>query len=143
MMKNTTTIKRYSSAILLPSFEERFKYLKLDGKVSEQTFGGHRYLNQRLYNSEKWKRVRREIIIRDNGCDLACPEYPIFGNLLIHHIEPITIDDILEERSCIFDQDNLICISYETHNQLHYGSSENVSFNEFTIRKMYDTCPWR
>ena len=135
-------IRTYSQALAIPSFEDRFNYLKLDGFVGDQTFGGHRYLNQDLYRSEEWKQIRREVIIRDNGCDLADPDRPIFGRVLIHHIEPITIDDILDRHSCVFDMENLICISFETHNALHYGNSETLP-KMYAERQPNDTCPWR
>ena len=123
MMKMNTTMTRnrtYSEAIKIPKFEDRFEYLKMQNYIGDPTFGGHRYLNQNFYRSEEWKKIRRDVIIRDNGCDLADPDRPIFGRVLIHHIEPITIDDILERKSCVMDLENLICVSYETHNALHY-----------------------
>lgn len=138
----TTKIKTYSEVILIPSFEERFEYLKTESFVGDQTFGGRRYLNQRLYQSDAWKRARRNVIIRDNGCDLAHPDHPIYRKLFIHHIEPITIEDILQRKPCIFDEDNLICISYETHNALHYGNSETLA-KPYVERRKNDTCPWR
>lgn len=140
--RNITRIRTYTLAIGIPSFEDRFEYLKMDGSVGIQTFGGHRYLNQKLYQSEEWRRVRRDVIVRDNGCDLAHPDHPIYGKILIHHLEPITADDILSRRSCVFDMDNLICISYETHNALHYGNSETLP-KPYVERTKNDTCPWR
>ena len=134
--------RTYSQVILLPNFNARFEYLKLNGIVSEITFGNHRYLNQSLYASYDWKRVRRKVIIRDDACDLADPERPIVGRVLIHHIEPITIDDILEHRKCVFDMDNLICVSFDTHNALHY-SDANLLPKPYISRSINDTCPWR
>ena len=146
MMKtNTTTMTRirtYSEVIKIPKFEDRFEYLKMQSYVGEQTFGSHRYLNQNFYRSEEWKRIRRDVIVRDNGCDLADPDRPIFGRVLIHHIEPITIDDILARKACVTDLENLICVSYETHNALHYGNLETLP-KGFAERKKNDTCPWR
>lgn len=140
--KKTTTIKTYSEAIRFRRFEDRFNYLKLDGSVGEFTFNGHRVLNQLLYQSKDWKRIRREAIIRDRGCDLAHPDREIFEFLIVHHINPITIDDILERRSVVFDLDNLICCSKKTHNDLHYGRDTNIP--ETVIqRTRNDTCPWR
>ena len=142
MKKTITTIRKYSDVIQLSTFEERFNFLKVEGFVSDQTFGGHRYLNQKFYTSNEWKRIRRDVIVRDNGCDLAHPDHPIFGRILIHHIEPITIEDIKNRRSCVTDLDNLICISFETHNALHYSNFESLP-KDFVPRKRNDMCPWR
>lgn len=137
-----TIYRSYSELIKFPSFEERFRYLSRDGIIGEPTFGGHRYLNQNFYQTEEWKRTRREIILRDNGCDLAHEGYPIFQNIFIHHINPITIEDIIEKRPCIFDLENLVCCSFKTHNAIHYGS-EDISSKDPVIRRRNDTCPWR
>lgn len=134
--------KTYSELIKISSFEDRFKYLSLSGTVGKTTFGGHRYLNQILYQTDKWKSVRRKVIIRDNGCDLAHKDYIISGSIYIHHIEPITIEDILEERSSVFNLENLISTSFRTHNAIHYGS-ENLLPEKYTERKQSDTCLWR
>lgn len=145
-MKNTkkmTTIRKtYSEMIKLKSFEDRFNYLSLVGRVGEVTFGGHRYLNQALYQTPQWKSTRREIILRDEGRDLAHEDYPIVGSIYIHHINPITIYDILEEHPCVFDLENLIVTSFKTHNAIHYGSEDLVSKKPVT-RKKNDTCLWR
>lgn len=135
-------IKTYSKAMRFKTFEERFKYLKLDGSVGDFTFNGHRMLNQALYHSDEWKRARDRAIIRDNGCDLADPGRPIANNLTVHHINPITIDDILERRAIVFDLENLICVTKRTHNDLHYGS-EDFALPTVVERRRYDTCPWR
>lgn len=133
--------KTFSKVSKFKKFEDRFKYLSLCGVVGNQTFSGHRYLNQILYQTEKWKRTRREVILRDNGCDLSHPEYPINGRIYIHHMNPITIEDILEERPCVFDLENLISSSFKTHNLLHYGTKEY--FPEHPVnRKKNDTCLW-
>lgn len=134
-------MRTYSDALLYKDFERRFNYLKLDGIVAHSTFGGHRYLNQALYQSDEWKRVRREVIIRDNGCDLAISDRPIFGKILVHHINPITQEDIVNRASTIFDLDNLITVSFETHNALHYGDYSLVA-KESVVRKPNDTSPW-
>lgn len=134
--------KTYSELIIIPSFEERFKYLSLTGIVGEITFGGHRYLNQKLYQSLEWKRIKREIILRDNGCDLSHEDHPIEGHIYIHHINPVSIEDVLERRSCVFDPENLISASFKTHNAIHYGSEELLSRYP-VIRTKNDTCPWR
>lgn len=132
----------YSEALLYPDFERRFNYLKLNGVVAHSTFGGHRYLNQALYQSDEWQRTRREVIIRDEGCDLAIPDRPIYGRILVHHINPITQEDILNRSPVIFDLDNLITVSLETHNAIHYGDYERIN-KDVVTRSPNDTCPWR
>lgn len=140
MMKTST--KSYSELIKLKTFDERFDYLKLDGSIGEATFGGHRYLNQILYQTPEWKRTRLDIILRDDGCDLAHRDYIILGPIYIHHINPITVDDILRRRPCIFDLNNLISCSYKTHNALHYGN-EKSPYSKPAERSKNDTCPWK
>lgn len=132
----------YSEALLYLDFERRFNYLKLNGVVAHSTFGGHRYLNQALYQSDEWQRARREVIIRDEGCDLAIQDRPIYGRILVHHINPITQEDILNRSPVIFDLDNLITVSFETHNALHYGDYERIN-KDVVTRSPNDTCPWR
>lgn len=134
--------KTYSELIKIDTFEDRFKYLSLVGVVGETTFGSHRYLNQILYQTDKWKSTRREVILRDNGCDLAHKDYGIMGSIYIHHLNPITIDDILEERPCVFDLENLVCTAFRTHNAIHYGS-ENLLPKGLVERKKNDTCLWK
>lgn len=140
--KNTMTIKNYEDLIRIEKFEDRFEYLKVPGRIGDFTFGGHRYLNQRLYRSPEWKKARLEAILRDNGCDLAHPDHPIYGKVFIHHIEPITYNDILNRDSKIFDLENLVCVTFETHNALHYGDASLLQ-KEFMERTKNDTCPWR
>lgn len=135
-------IKSYSVVILLPTLEERFEYLKLKGKVGAETFGYDRYLNQVLYHDPEWRRIRNDVIIRDNGCDLGVEGHEIHGRILIHHINPITIDDVKLRRYCVFDLDNLICTSHNTHNAIHYGDANLLPKNPIE-RKPNDTCPWR
>ena len=135
------TYKTYSELIKIEKFEDRFEYLSLIGRVGKTTFGGHRYLNQTLYQSDKWKRTRREVILRDNGCDLGHSDYPIAGSIYIHHINPITIDDILSERPCVFDLENLISTAFKTHNAIHYGSNDLLS-KVLVNRTKNDTCLW-
>ena len=139
-MKNS--IRTYSELITIPTFEERFEYLKLNGSVGLETFGHDRYLNQILYNSPEWRRFRPEIIVRDNGCDLACEGYEIFGKILIHHINPITAQDILNRNSKVFDPENVITTVHNTHNAIHYGD-ENLLITAPIERSRNDTCPWR
>lgn len=127
----------------MPTFKERFNYLKTNGKVGEFTFGGYRYLNQKFYTSDKWLSIRRRVIIRDDGCDLGLLDYPILGNIYIHHIEPVTVYDLMHEKSKVFDLDNLISTSFNTHNALHYGDEQYVDDIELITRKPNDTIPWR
>ena len=139
-MKNS--IRTYSELITIPTFDERFEYLKLNGSVGLETFGHDRYLNQILYNSPEWRRFRPEIIVRDNGCDLACEGYEIFGKILIHHINPITAQDILNRNQKVFDPENVITTVHNTHNAIHYGD-ENLLITAPIERSRNDTCPWR
>lgn len=134
--------KSYLEMIQLSTFEERYEYLKLGGLVGEETFGYDRYLNQVLYRSSEWKRFRRDIILRDNGCDLACDGYDIIGKILIHHINPITIDDITNRNACLFDPNNVISTSLNTHNAIHYGDAELLTTGPIE-RTKNDTCPWK
>lgn len=139
---NQMSIKCYSELITLPTFEERFNYLKLNGTVGKDTFGYDRYLNQILYKSQKWLSTRDIVIIRDNGCDLACEGYEIRGRILIHHINPITVEDILNENPIIFDPENLISTIHNTHNAIHYGD-ESLIIKGPIERTKNDTIPWR
>lgn len=134
--------KTYLELIQFTTFEERYEYLKLSGRVGEDTFGWDRYLNQALYHSEEWRQFRRRIIVRDNGCDLGVEGFEIQRGALIHHINPITVDDVLERRSCIFDPNNVITTTQKTHNAIHYGSTE-PPIAKFAIRTAGDTCPWK
>lgn len=136
-------IRTYSELITIPTFEERLAYLQLGNTVSDIVFGGHRYLNQRLYRSREWKQVRRDIIVRDNGCDLAVQDIPIAGIVLIHHIEPITVDDLLNHNPCVFDKDNLVCVSFYTHQAIHYGLPGNRVETTYVERRPNDTAPWK
>ena len=142
VIQMSTIIRSYSELITLPTFEERFEYLKLDGAVGLETFGYDRYLNQILYRSSEWKRLRNGIIIRDNGCDLGCEGFEIYDRILIHHINPITIEDVLKRRPNVFDPDNLISTSHNTHNAIHYGDVELLTIAPIE-RTKNDTCPWR
>lgn len=139
---NQMSIKIYSELITLPTYEERFNYLKLEGVVGEMTFGFDRYLNQKLYTSQEWKTVRNQVIVRDNGCDLACEGYEIYGKILIHHINPITVEDIINRNPIIFDLENLITTVHNTHNAIHYGD-ENLLIKGPIERTKNDTIPWR
>lgn len=138
----STRIRTYSEAIALPTFIDRFRYLQLGGRVGVATFGFDRYLNQTLYRSSEWKRFRRDMIIRDNGRDLACEGYEIGGNILLHHINPLTEQDIVRRDFKIFDPENVICVSLLTHNAIHYGD-ESILVTEPIERRPNDTCPWK
>ena len=137
-------MKTYSKMIELPSFDERFKYLKIGGSIGAQTFGKNRYLNQILYNSSEWRSFRHQVIIRDNGCDLGDPDRPITGTkILIHHIEPLTVEDVVNRDSKIFDLENVVCVSFDTHQAIHYGDDKYLNRTKVVERKPNDTCPWR
>ena len=136
-------IRTYSELMTLPTFEQRYQYLRLSGRVGADTFGFDRYLNQRLYQRDpRWKDVREHVIIRDNGCDLGIEDRMIFDKVLVHHMNPVTIDDILKEREWIFDPEFLICTSHITHNAIHYGD-ENLLMKAPIERRPNDTCPWK
>lgn len=136
-------IRTYSELILLPTFLERFEYLKLNGRVGEETFGFERYLNQRFYQrDEEWKKVRDKVIIRDCGCDLGIHGREIKSRVIIHHMNPITRDDILERSDFLLNPEYLITTIKCTHDAIHYGN-ENGLFPDPIERKPYDTCPWR
>lgn len=136
------SIKTYSELILLPTFEERFEYLKLNGAVGKDTFGYDRYLNQAFYTSYEWKKIRDQIIIRDNGCDLGIPGREIGRRIYIHHINPLRKDDIVSHSEYLRNPEFLICTSFETHNAIHYGDI-NLLPRDPVERKPNDTCPWR
>ena len=135
-------IRCYSDLRSIDSFKERYLYLQLHGKVAEETFGYDRYVNQQLYKSHKWVKTRREIIIRDNGCDLGVDGYELDNYIIVHHINPITLEDIEEERDNIFNPENLICCSSRTHKAIHFGD-ESLLPREPIIRRPGDTCLWR
>lgn len=136
--------KTYSEAMQLDTYNERFKYLNCKAQIGTATFGKERYLNQILYRSQEWRKFRHKIIIRDNGCDLADPDRPIKRDkILIHHINPLTIDDIVNRDPKIFDPENVICVSFDTHQAIHYGDEKYLSYTTLVERKPNDTCPWR
>lgn len=136
--------KTYTEMASKPSFDERFKYLTIGGRVGGETFGCHRYLNQVLYTSKEWRSLRHQVIIRDNGCDLGDPDRPIDGRkILIHHIDPLSVEDIVNRDPKIFDLDNVVCVSFDTHQAIHYGDEKYLRRNKVVERKPNDTCPWR
>lgn len=141
-MTMRTTIRTYSELITLPSFEERYEYLKLNGKVGEDTFGFDRYLNQVFYRSTEWKNIRDFVIARDNGCDLAVEGHDIYDRILIHHMNPITKDDILRRTELLLNPEYLITTVKSTHDAIHYGG-KTPPISQLIVRSKNDTCPWR
>lgn len=136
------SIKTYSELSRLKTFEERYRYLRLNGSVGRETFGFDRYLNQVFYRSKKWKSIRNQVIIRDNGCDLGIEGRDINGRILIHHMNPISLDDIVNESDLLLDPEYLICTVHSTHNAIHYGD-ENLLILDPIVRSKNDTCPWK
>lgn len=141
---NQMNIRSYSELMQLPTFEERYEYLRLDGQVGAETFGFDRYLNQRLYKDQDWLDARDYVIIRDNGCDLGALDRPIPEDvkILVHHINPITKEDILNRDPKLFDPENLISTIKITHDAIHYGN-EDLLYKDPIERRRNDTCPWR
>ena len=138
----TMKIRTYSELILLPSFEERFEYLRLDGKVGEDTFGFDRYLNQLFYRSQEWRKIRDYVIVRDNACDLGVEGYDIYSKVLIHHMNLITARDMEKRTDLLLDPEYLICTTHNTHNAIHYGDASLLPETPIK-RSRNDTCPWR
>jgi hypothetical protein len=138
----TILTRTYSELRKLKTLQERYEYLRLRGNVGVATFGYDRYLNQMLYRSRRWSRTRDEVIIRDDGCDLGIRDYPIFDKIIIHHINPITIEDIESGDDKVFDPEFLICTSYNTHLAIHYGN-ESLIPKSLIVRRPGDTTPWR
>lgn len=135
-------MKSYQELTSFATFEERFNYLKLSGLVGDETFGCKRWLNQTLYKSPEWRSFRDRVIRRDNGCDLGIPGREIYGQIIIHHINPITLEDIVERDPKIFDMNNAISTMLSTHNAIHYGDANNLILDPVE-RTANDTCPWR
>lgn len=140
----TPRIRTYTEMSHLSSFIDRFRYLRLGGHVGTETFGFDRYLNQVFYNDPAWKAVRREVIIRDKGCDLGCENRPIPEGVkvFVHHINPIEIEDVIQHNDWILDPEYLVLTTFETHNAIHYGD-ESLLLSGPTLRTPNDTCPWR
>ena len=135
-------IRTYSELILLPTFQERYEYLKLSGQVGKETFGSDRYLNQLLYKDKEWLSVRDEVIIRDGGCDLGVEGRELDSYIIVHHMNPITKEDILNRTKILLDPEYLICVSKRTHDAIHYSDS-GLLIPEPIIRTKNDTCPWK
>lgn len=132
----------YDELVLLSTFEERYEYLNLKGSVGIETFGSSRFINQSFYQSPEWMRIRDQVIIRDNGCDLGIPDRNITGRIIIHHMNPITLQDLLDRSPLVYDSKYLVCVSYQTHLAIHYGNS-NLLLKDPIDRKPNDTCPWK
>jgi hypothetical protein len=141
-MNQTNKKKTYSELCTMHSFEDRFKYLKLDGTVGTDTFGFDRYINQKFYRSKEWKAVRDYVIVRDNACDLGVSDRPIFGKVYIHHMNPITLEDISSSSDNLLDPEYLITTVKPTHDAIHYGD-ESLLVEDFIERSKNDTCPWK
>ena len=135
-------IRTYTDLIAIPTFVERFKYLKLMGSVGADTFGYDRYLNQIFYTTREWRHLRDQVILRDMGRDLAMEGYEIHGKLYIHHLNPISKDDIIERSEYLMNPEFLVCTSFETHNAIHYGNADNLRSVPIE-RRANDTCPWK
>lgn len=136
MNKSYTEMLRYSTLL------DRYNYLKLNGSVGKETFGFSRYLNQALYCSNEWKRFRREVIIRDNGCIFGLEGYDIKSKLIVHHINPITLEQIEDRDPMVFSMDNVVCVSHKVHEAIHYGDLSLLPRDPIE-RKPFDTCPWK
>lgn len=135
-------MKTYTELITLPTYDERLRYLSTASKVGKATFGDNRYLNQMLYHDSEWRRIRNYVISRDQGCDMGLIDFPILDRIYIHHIDPITENDILSRTRKVFDLDNLISVSFDTHQLIHYGV-QNLINNSPVVRTKNDTCPWK
>lgn len=141
-MKKMRNTKTYSELIKLKTFQERFEYLKEDGDVGAETFGFNRYLNQRFYTSPEWKRVRDFVITRDCCCDMGLRGYDLMDDIIVHHLNPITKEDVINKNPDLLDPEYLICVSKKTHRAIHY-SEQLEDYNDIIARSQYDTCPWR
>lgn len=137
------TIRTYTELISFNTFEDRFNYLKLSGEVGASTFGYERYLNQKFYHSPEWRKIRREIIIRDSGNDMGLNDYSIVGKIYIHHLNPIRTQDIVCSTAILMNPEFLICVSYDTHQAIHYGDIDLLNNNFIIERTKNDTCPWK
>lgn len=136
--------KTYDELITLKSFEERFDYLRCSSTIGEDTFGYNRYLNQIFYKSPEWRNFRNKIIVRDNGCNMALKEYPIYGLIVIHHINPITMEDIVNRNfEVLLNPENVICVSDETHKLIHYGDISVIDQMAIGDRSPNDMNPWK
>ena len=137
--------RTYSELMELPTFLDRYRYLKLGDRIGEETFGSDRYLNQNFYRSKEWRDIRNYVITRDFGCDLACRdrEIPTGARIYIHHLNPIRSNDIIHSTELLLDPENLITVSRITHDAIHYGDEDLLMADSFIERRPNDTCPWR
>lgn len=135
-------MRSYKELIKIPTFFERYEYLRCHSAIGIETFGSNRFINQQFYNSVEWKQIRYKVIVRDDGCDLAMPDRPIYGKIYIHHMNPLLLTDIVQHSDSMFDIDQLICCSFETHNAIHYGD-KSLLVKDIEERKPGDTIPWR
>lgn len=140
---NMMTIRTYSELTKIKTFNDRYEYLQLGGTVGAATFGFDRIFNQMFYQSEEWKQVRNDVIIRDLGCDLGLKDYEIVGSIYIHHMNPIRLNDIKNNNAILLDPEFLICTSFDTHNAIHYGDKNKLPKQTLVERTPNDTCPWR
>lgn len=139
----TTEMRTYTELQKLKTFEERFEYLKLNGVIGDRTFGGNRWMNQIFYQQiPEWKEARRKVIVRDLGCELGLADYPIRGRIIVHHMNPISKEDISERSEIVLDPEYLICVSQLTHDAIHYGDADLLP-KKYEERKPGDTCPWK
>lgn len=134
--------RTYSELSSLPTFQERLLYLSLKAYVGQETFGSDRWLNQLFYRSSEWRKLRREIVIRDNGCEMGLTGYEIAGDIVIHHLNPATLEQIRSNDPILLDPENLVCVSKRLHNAIHYGD-ERYFPTEYQPRRPNDTCPWK
>lgn len=135
-------IRTYSELLTFQTFMDRYNYLKLSGRVGVETFGFDRYLNQILYRSKRWRELRPKIITRDNACDMAMENHDIFDRIIVHHMNPISLEDIEDDNDDIFDPEFLICVSSNTHNAIHFGDNRKLA-KPIIQRRPNDTCPWK
>lgn len=142
MMNSQTSIRTYAELMQIPSFMGRYDYLRLGGRVGQETFGFDRYLNQRFYHSEVWRSIRDFVITRDLGCDLGLDGYTIHGRIYIHHMNPVSVRDVRDYTDSLIDPEFLICVTHNTHNAIHYGDS-SLLVTVPIERKPFDTCPWK
>lgn len=135
-------MRTYSELSKLKTFKERFEYLQLNGVVGEDTFGFDRWMNQQFYHSKEWLDIKRQVLIRDEGRDLGLPGYEITGRVLVHHMNPISKEDIIKRSAILLDPEYLICVSKRTHDAIHYGD-DRILRPAFFERRPNDTCPWK
>lgn len=139
---NQPTIRTYSELLQLPTFEERLEYLRISSQIGLSTFGFARFLNQEFYHSREWKDVREFVFVRDLGCDLAVEDRPILGRYVVHHMNPITVEDVEHSTDFLLNPEYLITTTDDTHNSIHYGKVSNMP-SPFVERRPNDTCPWK